>query len=413
MVEWQPPVKSPWKAGKPLSQRDWRDYRRRVLLDCRECGIPPSEYFTLARFPLVMEPREWRTVARLSEKLTAEILAAERELISRMELHEGLGLPASIRKALRGCARHGSPKGAVRVMRFDFHFTPDGWQISEVNADAVGGFIEGSSFTELMAAYYPRLVALPNPARAYAEAARDHAGKGALIVFVRNALFARYRGIKCLTREMQKVGLRAAACKPGDLEWRSNFAEFAGSQARGRPSMLIRFINADWLPRVHRSSQWTPWFCGGRTAMSNPGTCVLIQSKRLPLVWGKLRTRMPTWRSLLPETVSPGDLGADSLDEWVIKPVLGRVGVAVAITGVTEEGVYKKILRRARREPNGWAAQRRFESLAVATPQGPRHICLGVFTVDGRAAGTYARMTVKPLVDGYAEEVAVLIRDQR
>ncbi len=359
-----------------------------------------------------MPRQQWRAVAKLSEKLTAEVLAAERELMGRTDLHEALGLPANIRKALGGCARQGRPEGAVRVMRFDFHFTPEGWRISEVNADAVGGFIEGSSFTELMAAYYPRLSAPPNPARAYAAAVRIAAGENALIVFVRNALFARYRGIKALAREIRRQGMRAAMRKPGELRWQRGFAEFAGRGAGKEPGLLIRFVNADWLPRLHHRSQWTPWFCGGKTPMSNPGTCVLIQSKRLPLVLGKLRTRLPTWRSLLPETRSPSDLAADSLGEWVIKPVLGRVGVTVAIAGVTEEAAYRRILRRARREPEGWAAQRRFESVTVSTPQGPRHICLGVFTVDGHAAGAYARMTEKPLVDGYAEELAVLIRDQ-
>ena len=48
-------------------------------------------------------------------------------------------------------------------------------------------------------------------------------------------------------------------------------------------------------------------------------------------------------------------------------------------------------------------------AVAVPTAAGPRHICLGVFTIDGRAAGAYGRMAAKPLVDGYAEEIAVLL----
>jgi len=103
-------------------------------------------------------------------------------------------------------------------------------------------------------------------------------------------------------------------------------------------------------------------------------------------------------------------VSAASEKEWVFKSFYGAAGNEVAIAGVTEEGAYKMMLRHARRDPAGWVAQRRFESVAVPTPQGLRHICLGVYTVDGQAAGAYARMTAKPLVDGYAEEVAVLIR---
>ena len=406
-------MKHPWKAGKSLSKKDWAAYRRQVLLDCRDCGVPPSEYFTLARFPLLMEPRTWRKLTQMAEKLTREILAAERELTRRPDLHAALGIPANIGAALSQCRRKGSPRGAARVMRFDFHFTPQGWCITEVNADAVGGFIEGASMTDLMAPYFARYSSPCNPARAYAEAARRTTGNGGTVIFVRNALFARYRGIKALAREMRRHGLRALMRKPGQLNWNAGVAKTPAFRQGGKPPLLIRFVNADWLPRLHRRSQWTPWFAGGKTPMSNPGTAVLIQSKRLPLIWGKLRAPMATWRKLLPETRCPSELDAAKLKDWVLKPVLGRVGVGVAMPGITDEEKYKKILRQARHDPTGWAAQRLFESVPVLTPQGPRHICLGIFTVAGRAAGAYARMTAKPLVDGYAEEIAVLVRSRR
>lgn len=399
-------MKLPWSAGKPLSTKAWKEYRKRVLLDCRDCGIEPRDYFNLARFPLVMESREWQTLATLSEKLTREALAAERELVLRTELHESLGIPAGIRKALQGCLRRGIPAGPARVMRFDFHFTPAGWRITEVNADVMGGFIEGGSFTELMAPYYPHFSTPPNPAAAYADAVFKAAAQNANIVIVRNTLLARYRGIKSIARELRRRGMRAAMRQPGQISWRSNIARMAG----GRPDLLIRFYNADWLPRLHRRSQWAPWFCGGKTPVSNPASSMVIQSKRWPLVWGELRAPIPTWRSLLPESQCPSELAPGSGPRWVIKPVWGRAGAAVGIAGVTEEKAYERILRHARREPTGWVAQRRFESVAVPTEAGPRHICLGVFTIDGRAAGAYGRMAPKPLVDGYAEEIALLIR---
>ena len=122
---------------------------------------------------------------------------------------------------------------------------------------------------------------------------------------------------------------------------------------------------------------------------------------------------MPTWKKLLPDTCCPTELDAKSAKEWVIKPVLGRVGVGVAMPGVTQDDAYKNTLAKARRDPTGWTAQGLFESVPVPTPHGLKHVCLGIFTVAGRAAGAYARMTAKPLTDGYAEEVAVLVRRWR
>ena len=402
-------MKLPWSAGKPLSRKDWRKYRKEVLLDCRECGIERQDYFDLARFPLLMKPAEWQRLAKLSEKLTKEALAAEQELIHRADLHEKLGLPAEIRRALRKGVRQGSLTGAPRVMRFDFHFTPEGWRITEVNADVMGGFVEGGSFTELMAAYYPDYLAPPNPSAAYAEAVFKAAGKDALIVIVRNTLLARYRGLKSIAGELRKRGMRTVMRQPGEVSWRSGIARSAGSRGRSNPNLIIRFYNADWLPRLHRRSQWEAWFSGAKTPVSNPASCMVIQSKRWPLVWDELRTPMTTWRSVLPESRCPSELEAKSLEEWVIKPVWGRAGAAIGIAGVTEKDAYNRILARARREPTGWVAQRRFESVVVPTAAGSRHICLGVFTIDGVVAGAYGRMAAKPLVDGYAEEIAVLL----
>ena len=66
---------------------------------------------------------------------------------------------------------------------------------------------------------------------------------------------------------------------------------------------------------------------------------------------------------------------------------------------------------RARLAPDKWVGQRRFESVPVMTPLGPRHVCVGVYTVNGKAAGIYARMAEKPLMDYTAVDVALLIDD--
>lgn len=403
-------MKLPWKAGKPLSTKDWKDYRKRVLLDCRDCGIEPQDYFNLARFPLLIEREEWLTVTRHAERLAKEALAAEQELIIRPELHEELGLPSAVRGVLRECSRKERPRGSARITRSDFHFTPGGWQISEVNVDFLGGFIEASSFTELMAPYFPGFSPPPNLAAAYARAIRNAVGEDGLIGIVRWPPISRFRDIKCVAREIRRQGMRLVRLRPGQISWRSDYAEFADSRALGKPDLLIRFYNADWLLRLHRRSQWAPWFCGGRTRMSNPASCMLTQSKRFPLVWDKLRTPMSAWRLLLPDTRDPSEVSAASEKEWVFKSLYGMGGKEVAIAGVTEVVAYQRMLRHARRDPAGWVAQRQFESVAVLTPQGPRHICLGVYTVDGHAVGAYTRMTPKPLVDNHAQNVAVLIR---
>jgi hypothetical protein len=59
--------------------------------------------------------------------------------------------------------------------------------------------------------------------------------------------------------------------------------------------------------------------------------------------------------------------------------------------------------------PSAWLAQRRFEVTPVES-DGARYLpCVGVYTVDGRAAGAYARLATGPIVDALALDAALLV----
>jgi hypothetical protein len=94
----------------------------------------------------------------------------------------------------------------------------------------------------------------------------------------------------------------------------------------------------------------------------------------------------------------------------VLKPALGHEGRDVGIDGVTEPAAWSAIRRAAARDPDAWAAQRRFAVPELPTPEGPLYPCLGVYVIDGRAAGAYGRAGVRPLIDDRSREVAVLVR---
>jgi hypothetical protein len=173
---------------------------------------------------------------------------------------------------------------------------------------------------------------------------------------------------------------------------------------------LIRFLDAEWLPKLRPGSEWKRWFTGSRTPISNPGTSMLIQSKRFPLVWEELETEVPTWRAMIPETRSPSEVSESAERDWVLKSVFGRVGMGVAIAGIKSGLKYRDAARKARKNPEGWAAQRRFEMEPVETASGARHVCLGIFTVDGKAAGAFGRLSKTALVGPSAQDVAVLLR---
>jgi glutathionylspermidine synthase len=163
------------------------------------------------------------------------------------------------------------------------------------------------------------------------------------------------------------------------------------------------------MPNLPNACGWTSYFEGTRTPVSNPATALLTQSKRFPLTWDSLRTRVPTWRALLPETRDPRDVRWQGSDEWVLKPALGRVGEDVSIAGVTDGPDSKRIVRDVSRHAAHWVAQRRFVATPLAVGTTQRYPGIGVYTVNGRVVGAYGRLADRPLIDARARDAAVLI----
>src|SRR5579862_9585776 len=138
------------RAGDRLNANVIYAIRRRMMLEFCKWDGQIGDVATLANFPLIITQATWHQLANLSESATAELLAAEEELLERPELHREIGIPWRIRRELKNICRLGSVKTATRVMRFDFHPTSTGWMISEVNSDVPGGFTEASHFTRMI-----------------------------------------------------------------------------------------------------------------------------------------------------------------------------------------------------------------------------------------------------------------------
>jgi len=125
-------------------------------------------------------------------------------------------------------------------------------------------------------------------------------------------------------------------------------------------------------------------------------------------VWDQLRTPLPTWRALLPETRHPGDVSWRRGHDWVVKPALGRVGEGVGVEEALEPKEWRRIRRGATFWPRQWIAQRRFRTLPFDASDGTQFPCLGVYTVDDRVVGAYGRLAPRPLIDSRATDAAVL-----
>lgn len=406
----------PYRLTPPIARDDYRALRRRAIFDCGKWDPQVGDVPSLADCALLLEPAAWSEMQELAELLAIETLAAEQELAQRPELHRDLGLPRRVRRALQRIERAGLPAGAARVMRFDFHWTTEGWRISEVNSDVPGGFIEAAAVTRLMAGVCGRETGevTGDPTTAYATAVRDAAGADGMVALVHATAYSDDRQVMVhLARKLEEFGLRTCLIAPDQLRWRNGRAEIETDWERSAADVVLRFFPAEWLPNLSRGCGWESYFAGSQTPLSNPATALLTQSKRFPLVWDRLTTPLETWRSLLPQTHDPRRAPWRQHErQWVLKPALGRVGEDIGMVGVTAEKDQRAIRRSARWRPRNWIAQRRFEIVPTESEGRRFYPCLGVYTIDARVAGVYGRMSRRPIIDQQSQDVAVLIGHQ-
>jgi glutathionylspermidine synthase len=349
----------------------------------------------------------------MAEALSREALAAEQEILHRPELQDVLGLPRAIRKALQYDPKAELGANALRVMRFDFHYTSEGWLISEVNSDVPGGFIEASGWSALFAREWPRASAPRNPSEIYAHALSGAIGPNGVVALVHATAYSDDRQVmQHLSHSFSRVGLRTCLLSPSHLRWSGGRAEICSNFASGWPDAIVRFFPAEWLPNLSFENSWKPYFQESLTPLSNPGSSIVLQTKRFPLVWDELRTDLSNWRELLPETRELGEMDTSVDDSWVLKPVLGRVGEGIGIRGITLAEKFQKMIRDARQHPREWVLQKRFNILPLTTESGGMYPCVGVFTIGGKAAGFYGRIAKQPIITQDAQDVAVLIHSR-
>jgi glutathionylspermidine synthase len=397
---------TPFQCGKVLDGRAWQEVRTRTIFECCKWDVQCEDHSVLAAYPLLIPTEEWRRLAFWAERLSREALLAEQELLARPDLLVRLGLPRQVVHLLGVNGRVGERRHNVRLMRFDFHYTTEGWRISEVNADVPGGLIEASGFTRLMWERNADTAMPPDVTRIYAEALVS-AAPGKTAVLVHATTYSDDRQVmQYLSGVLSKCGMRVHLLSPAHLSWQANSPAIDCAFAIGVPDILVRFFPAEWLPSLGGTKRWAPFFYS-ETAISNPCSALLLQTKRFPLIWAQLQTYLSTWRELMPESVPVEDLAGS--DTWVLKPALGRVGEDIAIPGITPEQELHRLWREARWRPSNWVAQARFEALPVMTSEGLRYPCFGVYTVNGKASGIYGRIAEKPLIDQDAQDVAVLL----
>lgn len=407
----------PFRAGEALAPEAYREVRLRTIFECCKWDPQVEDTSALAPYPILLPRPVHQELARLAEELALETVKTEQEILERAELLKELALPRGIWKTL---AAESPSNSGPRIMRFDFHFTTGGWRISEVNSDVPGGFVEAEGFTRLMAEACSRdgqtLAPSGEPARELARALVSSSGVDKpVIALVHASAYSDDRQVVTyLGRAIEQLGGQAVLIDPSQIRWSAcgqSRAQIETEWFQGEAHALFRFFPGEWLPNLKRTCAWNRFFTGAATPQCNPGWALISQSKRLGMLLPRLRANLPRWSELLPETRDVRQAPRRD-DTWVFKPALGRVGDGIGLEGATSAKDWKEIRRNLFFFPGHWIAQRRFEMLPLETPDGPRFVCLGVYTLDGRACGIYARGSSSRIIDHRAQDLAVLIEPE-
>ena len=114
---------------------------------------------------------------------------------------------------------------------------------------------------------------------------------------------------------------------------------------------------------------------------------------------------------MVPETLEVKD--AKGKEGFIYEPAYGRVGEFIGIKEACTEKEYKQILKEVKLTPHNYLAQKKFISKPLIGADGKEyHVCLGCYSVNGKHAGFYSRISDVPRIDSNAADIAVLIEKE-
>jgi hypothetical protein len=217
--------------------------------------------------------------------------------------------------------------------------------------------------------------------------------------------------VSYLRKHIEARGARAVLGNARHLRADRSGIRFSGPTYDGTVAAVVRFYQAEWLAELRDFPAFRGLF-EGAVPVTNPGAAALTESKRLPLVWDRLRATTSAFHRAMPETrdarAAPWLLEPD---EWVIKGAYSNTGDLVLLPHRMTRAARIALAARVFAEPTRWVAQRRFHVAPIDAPSEAVRACLGVYTVDGRVAGAYARIATGEVVDGAAIDVACLLEE--
>lgn len=394
-----------------IPKEKYDDYRLEAIFDCYKWDPQFFDNNTVAKHVLVVTKDEYEELKRLTEMLDLETRESEEFINNNLKIAKPLELPKKIYKELKRMKNYNSENN-IRLMRYDFHLTvEDEWVISEVNSDVPGGFAEASLLPQAaLKLFGNEKYDYINFGNILAGAISNKVKPNGRIMLVHCTCYSDDRQVmQFLGDKLKSMGFSVIYAAADHLRFEDGKAISILDNNEGEIDGIVRFTPLEWLKDI-KPKYWDGYFDTTTPSCNHP-IAIFAQTKRFPLIWDELEKqgiKLTTWRELLPETLEVKD--AKNKKGYIFKPACGRVGEDISIEEACTEEEYKNIMKNVKKYPKEYLAQRRFNSKPIITDEGESfHVCLGSYTVEGKHAGFYARISKTPRIDSNAADIPVII----
>ena len=371
---------------------DFPGYRLDVMFDAYKWDLQAGDRSTISDKVVLLDPSEMDFLSESAIALYHETVNMEHALKDRPDLAIKMGISEEMVDALCNC--NYNPSAHIRLMRFDFHPTTEGWKISEVNSDVPAGYPEASILPKLAERYFDGYHQFGNFGDILVEQLTKLTPQSTTIAYLHDTHTVEdYQILHFIGDLMEQKGYNSIYGDPAHINWLDNVATNADA--------IVRYFPVEWL-EFAEGVDWQS-FINSKTPSCNHPIALLTQSKRLPLIWDELGVEVPMWKELLPETKCASSFTEE--EGFILKPAFGRVGEGINIPGTLSNEEDSEIKTAAAEHPEQWVVQKMFESV----PIDGLHLNLGVFVVNGQFAGLYARSSEYAKIDSDASEIPILV----
>lgn len=317
------------------------------------------------------------------------------------------GLPDS---AMRLAAAAHAAGDDAALMRVDLLLGADGvFRACEINADCPGGHNEATGLPRLAqtAGFWqglnPTTVLEDLTARLAALADRPGPGRGTVALLYATAYAEDLQVCALIERALRARGLRCERCPPTAPRRRGD-AVYVGATP---VAVLYRFFPLEYMDGQGNLDGLGTAVAEGRLRTLSSFAHIYSQSKlAFARGWARRAELGFTDQQALirhtPQTIELAELPPEQLlaerPQWVLKRALGRVGDEVFVGELFDDPDWSRLCQAVQAAANGpenerWVVQRFVPQRSIATPFGDRLVTLGVYVLDGRFAGYFARLS--------------------